>query len=262
MKYCYIFIVLFISSSRIFSQETSVESNFKKVNNLSWKIAMDDDFTKPWQQHWFMDGEMSYIIQNKKSIDYYAGKEAYNDAGHTVLWTKKKFSGAIKIEYDFTRIDSSSLGVNILYVLATGSGKKPYEKDIYKWKELRKIPTMATYYNHINTYHISYAAFLFNDGEPQYIRARRYIPETKKGLKETALKPEYKNNGLFATGEKHQITVIKKDSTIYMKVENLTQTRLFWFDTSSFPNLKSGRIGLRQMWTRASTYANFKIYEL
>lgn len=262
MQKRFTFLFMIFSSFHICSQRTAEADAFKDVNNLSWKIAFEDDFTKSWQKKWFMDGEQSYITQNNVGMDYFAGNEAYNDAGHTVLWTKKNFAGDIKIEYDFTRIDTSSLGVNILYILATGSCKGSYKKDISKWKALRKVPAMKEYFNHMNTYHLSYAAFSFNKNEPEYLRARRYMPETDKGLKGTALSPEYENNGLFATGVKHHITVIKTGDNLYMKVVNASQTRLFWFDTSNFPPIKSGRIGLRQMWTRASNYANFKIYKL
>jgi hypothetical protein len=47
-----------------------------------------------------------------------------------------------------------------------------------------------------------------------------------------------------------------------MKVSNPTQTKYYWFDTSDFPPVESGHIGLRHMWTRAARYANIKIYEL
>lgn len=257
-----IFVLLFFCVLQIFAQKTPEADDFIKANNLSWRKTFEDDCKKSWNNKWFMDGMQGHIVPSKQGMDYFAGKEAYNDAGHTVLWTKRIFSGDIKIEYDFTRLDSSFLGVNILYVLATGSGKEPYKKNIFKWKELRRIPAMAEYYNHMNTYHISYAAFSFNKNESEYIRARRYMPETGKGIEGTALRPEYKNSGLFATGIKHHITVIKRGDNLYMKVVNPTQTRFFYFDTSDFPTIQSGRIGIRQMWTRASRYANIKVYEL
>ncbi|MCB9247655.1 MAG: DUF1961 family protein [Ignavibacteriales bacterium] len=121
---------------------------------------------------------------------------------------------------------------------------------------------MSQYYNHMNTYHISYAAYSFDKDEPEYIRARRYMPETGQGLEGTALTPEYENDGFFDTGVKHHITIIKQGDNLYMKVSNTAQTKYYWFDTGNFPPLKSGRIGLRQMWTRAARYANFIIYEL
>ncbi len=255
-------IILIFSCPKIFAQLLSVNDEFEKVNNLPWKITFKDDCTQSWQKSWVMDGKRSFIVHSPKGMDYFAGKEAFNDTCHTVLWTKQKFSGDLKIEYDFTRIDTSTIGVNILYLLATGSGKGKYKKDIFKWNNLRRIPAMKQYFNHMNTYHISYAVNGNGSKEPDYVRARRYLPETGNGLNGTALTPEYFDTGLFVPGEKCHITVIRRGEKLYMKVSNPTKAKLFWFDTSNFPPIRSGRIGLRQMWTRASRYANFKIYEL
>jgi hypothetical protein len=244
------------------TQNSSTETEFEQINNLNWKISFEDDCTDSWQNNWVMDGERSYINHTEEGMDYYAGPEAYNDTCHTVLWTKQNFSGDIKIEYDYTRIDTSTLGVNIIYILASGSGKDEYDTDIFKWKDLRRVPAMKQYYNHMSTYHISYAAYSFNSEEPEYIRARRYMPETGQGLQGTELTPEYENSGFFKTGIKHHITVIRRGNRLYMKVSNPTQTKYYWFDTSDFPPVESGHIGLRHMWTRAARYANIKIYEL
>jgi hypothetical protein len=235
---------------------------FNNVNKLDWKISFKDNCISSWHDKWIMDGERSRINHTTEGMEYYAGPEAYNDTCHTVLWTKQKFSGDLKIEYDYTRIDTSTLGVNIIYILASGSGKGDYDTDIFKWKNLRKVPAMKNYYNHMNTYHISYAAYSFNKDEPEYIRARRYMPETGQGLKGTELTPEFVNPGFFKTGIRHHITIIRKDEKLYMKVSNSDQTKYYWFDTSKFPPIESGHVGLRHMWTRAARYANIKIYEL
>ncbi len=258
------FLVLFavLNVSLIFGQELSADEKYKLANELPWKISFNDDCTESWKDKWVMDGKRSYITHSNLGMDYFAGKIAYNDTCHTVLWTKQKFSGDIKVEYDYTRLDSSAIGVNIIYLLATGSGKDIYNKEIFKWNDQRQIPAMKEYYNHMNTYHISYAVNGPGNEEPDYVRARRYMPESGKGLKGTALSPEYSNTGLFAPGVKHHITVIRRGSNLYMHVSNQTQTKLFWFDTSQFPQIVSGRVGLRQMWTRAARYANIKIYEL
>ena len=63
--------------------------------------------------------------------------------------------------------------MNILYIQATGSGEEPFVKDITEWNELRRAPAMRMYFDHMNTYHISYAAFPNNEDTTSYIRARR-----------------------------------------------------------------------------------------
>ena len=127
------------------NNNSSIESEFEKLENLNWKLSFEDSCTEMWENNWIMDGERSYIKLTKEGMEYYAGAEAHNDTCHTVLWTKQKFSGDIKIEYDYTRIDTSKLGVNIIYILASGSGKGRYDKDIFKWNDLRRVPEMKEY---------------------------------------------------------------------------------------------------------------------
>ena len=188
-----------------------------------------------------------------------AGPEFKNDAHHMVLWTKQSFAGDLRIEYDYTRLDKETRCVTILYIQATGSGKAPYARDIATWSKLRRVPSMKTYYNHMNTYHISYAAFP-NSGENResYIRGRRYIPE-KQGLKGTELRPDYHPTGLFATGITHHVTVIKKDRDLLMRVENPDQVYYCHMTNPKLPVVTEGRLGLRHMFTRSARYKNLRV---
>ena len=47
-------------------------------------------------------------------LELTAGPEFKNDAHHMVLWTQDNFTGDVKIEYDYTRIDQATNCVNIL----------------------------------------------------------------------------------------------------------------------------------------------------
>ena len=156
-------------------------------------------------------------------MDLTAGPEFRNDAHHMVLWTRESFAGDLKIEYDYTRLDNEKQCVTILYIQATGSGEAPCLKDIAQWNALRGVSAMKMYFNHLNTYHISYAAFPNSgDDRTQYFRARRYMPK-KTGLRNTDLEPDYYPKGLFESGVEHKITVIKKDRDLFMRVENPDQ---------------------------------------
>ena len=110
-----------------------------------------------------------------------------------VLWTKQSFKGDLKIEYDYTRLDNETRCVNILYIQATGSGEEPYVKDITEWNELRRVPAMKMYFDHMHAYHISYAAW-----RGDYIRGRRYLPLAGKRLVKLKrwLKPFNRSAGL------------------------------------------------------------------
>jgi hypothetical protein len=51
-----------------------------------------------------------------------------------VLWTKRSFAGDVRIEYDFTRLDTAleHTSVCILYIQATGVGNGEFARDIFE----------------------------------------------------------------------------------------------------------------------------------
>ena len=228
----------------------------KAAADAAWAEVFSDSCSADWKEKWFLDGEVGTVKNSPQGMALVAGPEFKNDAHHMVLWTKRSFVGDLKIEYEYTRLDKATKCVTILYIQATGSGKGPHAKDITQWNGLRKTPAMKTYYNHMHTYHISYAAH--PGTEKAYIRGRRYIPESQ-GLKGTELKPDYSTPKLFATGVKHHITVIKKDRDLYMRVENPDQVVYCHMPNTDLPVITEGRIGLRHMFTRSARYANFKV---
>ena len=232
---------------------------FERADSGKWKEVFSDTCTGDWKDRWFLDGEVGTVETGPEGMTLTGGPEYKNQAHHMVLWTKESFEGDLKIEYDYTRLDDERRCVTILYIQATGSGKGPYAKDITAWNALRKVPAMEEYFNHMHTYHISYAAFP-NEGKDRtsYIRGRRYLPG-QNGLKGTDLEPDYFPRNLFATGVKHHITVIKKDHDIYMRVENPDQVYYCRMAHHKLPPITEGRIGLRHMFTRSACYHNIKI---
>ena len=231
---------------------------YEATNRQSWKTVFFDSGTENWKDKWFLDGEVGKVSTGPSGMTLTAGPEFKNDAHHMVLWTKGTFAGDLKIEYDYTRLDSETRCVNILYIQASGSGKAPYVKDISAWNELRRVPSMRTYYNNMNTYHISYAAFPNNEDTTSYIRGRRYMPN-KNGLKGTELKPDYYPEGLFEPGVPHKVAVIKKEKDILLRVQNPDGVRYFRMTNADLPPVTEGRIGLRHMFTRSSRYSNFRV---
>lgn len=240
-------------------QPEADKAAFDRANGITWKEAFYDSCTDDWTQRWFLDGEIAYVRNSAKGMQMTAGPQFRNNAHHMVLWTKDSFEGDLKIEYEYTRLDFECRCVNILYIQATGSGEGPYKKDISEWSELRKEPAMKMYFNHMNLYHVSYAAFGNDDDSPdEYVRARRYMPG-KGGLGGTDLEPDYFHTGLWEPGVPHKIAVIKRGNEIFMRVENAEQTRYFHWTNPGFPPITEGRIGLRQMFTRSARYKGFRI---
>lgn len=242
------------------AQIPNYDAEFRIQAEGSWQEVFSDSGQIDWRKQWFKDGDLASVENTPQGMLLKAGPVPYDDAHHLVLWTRQEFSGDLKIEYDFTRIDRSDTvrAVNILYIEATGSGDVGYDRDISKWRELRRKPAMKLYYNHMNTYHISYSVV-----EPkarEYVRARRYMPGN--GLKGSDLAPEYYETGLFQPGVKYHITVVKRGQRLWMNVKNESTDRTFYFDGRDFPPVESGRIGLRLMFTRQTLIGDFKVYKL
>jgi hypothetical protein len=231
---------------------------FEQAEAGRWRAVFSDPCTGDWNERWHLDGSVGKVASGPAGMVLTAGPEFGNDAHHMVLWTKDSFEGDLRIDFDYTRLDRETRCVNILYIQATGSGKGPYHEDIMKWNQLRKTPAMATYFNHMHAYHLSYAAFPNNEDATAYLRGRRYMPEAK-GLRGTGLAPDYEPEGLFETGVPHQITVIKNDSGIFIRVANATRIFHGHMSNPALPPVTHGRIGLRHMATRSARYANFRV---
>lgn len=237
------------------------QTAFGKSMQGEWQEVFFDSCTGNWQEQWFLDGQVASVSNSELGMQLTAGPQFRNDAHHMVLWTRESFRGDLRIEFDFTRLDFETRCVNILYIQATGSGEGPFTSDIAEWKNLRRVPAMRMYFDHMNAYHISFAAFP-NEGDHRqsYIRARRYMPESG-GLQGSELKPDYYPEGLFAPGMPHRITVIKTERDLYMRVSSEQQTYYCHFVNAELPVIEEGRIGLRLMYTRSSRYSNIKILQ-
>jgi hypothetical protein len=234
---------------------------FRELTNADWKEVFHDPCTQDWEENWTLDGLKARIKNSAQGMDFTAGPTFRDDSCHAVLWTKKSFRGDVRIDYEYTKLDETVRAVTILYLLATGSGEGPYQKDIAQWGHLRVVPSMRTYFHNMNTYHISYAAFggMNTDPDNDYIRARRYLPKAKKGLQGTELKPDYLKTGLFATGVCHKMTVIRVGHDLFLHIQNNEKTKLCHWRTDPLPPIVEGRIGLRHMYTRSARYRDFRI---
>ena len=252
-------IVFIVNTCFCLAQESQVV--FEELNkNNQWQLAFEDDCSKDWTKYWTLDGLIATVENSREGMHFTSGPEYKNNAHHAVLWTKESFTGDVKIEYDYTRTDHATKCVNILYIQATGDEAGIYEKDISKWSALREIPAMKTYYENMNTFHISYSAFGNQENSFHYVRARRYPKPDDKPFKVTQIEPSYDKQGYFKSGQTYHITAIKTKEHLFFKMESKDGVELFRWDISNINPINEGRIGLRQMFTRSSIYKNFKIY--
>lgn len=247
------------------AQNVNDEQGFIKANESPlWKLMFSDDGTKDWQKKWFVDGYRATICNSEDGMLFSAGSVDGDPACHSVLWTKKSFKGDIKITYDYTRTDARNKWVNIIYIQATGIDKGEYGKDIWKWRNLRTIPYMRTYFNNMKALHISYAAYGDKlDSGPDYIRLRKYPVQPGANFSEsTEIPPSFFDTELFEPGKTYKITVIKRGDKLYFQVDGGGHNNLYKWNISNATDIKEGRIGLRHMFTRSALYKNFKVFTI
>ena len=246
--------------SHLSAQNSVVNLEFESLDaSKTWKRVFKDKGNKDWRKLWFLDGQLATISNTKKGMHFVAGPEDKNDAHHAVLWTKASFKGDLRIEFDYTKTDSAQKNVTILYIQATGIGSAPFYNDISKWNDLRKIPSMSTYFNNMNALHISYAAFT-PEGE-EYVRARRYPVTSDTTFKNTMIPPSYDDfEKLFQKGITYHITVLKAGEKLFFKVIGGDANKIFFWDLNGKAPIFEGRIGLRHMFTRSAIYKNFEIF--
>lgn len=243
------------------------EQTFKDLLARDWQQKFDDDGTGDWRDNWFIDGCRADLRNTPRGLVYAAGPigdpVARDNGSHAVLWTNQSFEGDMRIEFDYTRLDTIWRFVNILYIQATGIGEGPYTEDILDWAHLRDVPKMSSYFNNMNLLHISYAANENpEDFEADYVRARRYPARPDRPFNETDIAPDNFRTGLFFPGEVYHFTAIKTSDDLYLEVKNDEVRKLFHWPLGDVEPVTRGRVGIRHMWTRCSRYANIKMWTM
>lgn len=224
-----------------------------------WKPVFEDPGTADWESKWFLDGALSTVTNTPEGIVLKSGPIEGKDASHAVLWTRESFAGDLRIEYDFTRLDSNlrHTSVCILYVQATGVGKGAFGEDIFQWRDLRAAPKMSLYFNNMSLYHVSYACT--GEKDFNYVRARRY-PTKGSFVTDTVILPSYDNVDLFKPGETWHMRFEKVGVKLSLEATKGDAKHTWTWDAGGYPPIVAGRIGLRQMLGRESRYANFKVF--
>jgi len=252
------FVLIFIcfSSCKISKTTNASDASIKQ----NWTLVLNDDCTQDWTKKWTLDGLIATVENSKEGMHFKAGPEAYNDAHHAVLWTKNSYRGDIKIEFDYIKTDDENRFVNILYIQATGDEEGVHEKDISKWQKKREVPAMRQYFENMNVFHISYAAFGNNGDGFYYVRSRRYPKAKGQPFNSIVVQPSYDKQGFFEKGKKYHITTIKTKNLLSFEMENDGKIETFQWDISQVKPIQEGKIGIRHMYRRSAIYKDFKIY--
>ncbi|GAB5537550.1 MAG: hypothetical protein Rubg2KO_37990 [Rubricoccaceae bacterium] len=224
-----------------------------------WQLAFADTGTEHWTDGWFLEGDKAAVATTPEGMVLTAGPVPGENASHAVLWTQRSFSGDVKVEYTYTRLDTmlSVNAVNILYLQATGLGTDDAPRDIVRSTRQRAVPTMSHYYLGMNALHVSYATT--GPRRAHYVSARRYPASSIPDFPSTQIQPIYEDVELFEPGRPYRITATKEGGRLTFIVEGDDGTRTFAWDTTAFPPVEDGRIGFRHMWTRSARYRDIRI---
>ena len=227
-----------------------------------WEVVFSDPGAGDWQDRWFVEGLKASVEYDEDGMVFTSGPVPKEQASHAVLWTKQSFAGDIRIEYDYTRLDSMTevTSVNILYIQATGLGTDKSPTDIFLSTEQREVPWMKSYFLSMNALHVSYATT--GPKRANYVAARRYPAKDQDSFMQgTMIQPVYEDIDLFRTGETYHITALKEGSRLTFTAEREGKSHTFEWDTSGYPPVSEGRIGFRHMWARSSRYQNIKVFQ-
>jgi len=147
-----------------------------------WEIVFSDPGAGDWKEHWFVEGLKATVKYDEGGMVFSSGPVPMEQASHAVLWTKQSFGGDIRIEYDYTRLDSmtTSTAVNILYIQATGLGTQLSPTDIFLSTKQREVPWMKSYFLNMNALHISYSTT--GPNRSHYVAARRYPAKNQESF--------------------------------------------------------------------------------
>ena len=224
--------------------------------NLTDRITNEDSI----MEKFFLDGLEARVTPTEDGgYDYISGPTPSVDAGHAVLWTNEEYSGDVELSFDYTRLDDkyeNSVTACLLYFHAEGNGDEPYEKDIAKWNLLRTVPAMNLYFGHMRLYHISFAAFDRRFEPHAYVRGRVYKAGELDG---TNLKPDYLPGDFFTPGLTYHITAGVRGDELYFKAERDGRTLDASWKIPEDARRNHGRIGIRQMSSRAMHIANVRV---
>lgn len=229
-------------------------------NQYTWQLELEDSGSGNWTQNWFLDGEEARIDNTDEGMVFAAGPKQ-EDSSHAVLWTKQRFQGCMRVQFTMTRLDTINRFVNILYFQANGIGTKEAPKDIHSWREDRKIPYMATYFQKMDLLHMSYAAFdNAQDLDEDYIRIRRYPVTKERSFDQIEVEPTIFNTNFFKPNQACEMEVIKSNTDIAIRITGENKELYHHWDISSVDPVTEGPLGIRHMHQKITRYQDIKVF--
>lgn len=229
----------------------------------NWRLAFSDNGTGRWSDDWVLFGnpERISVTNGPDGMTFRAGDGTDANADHAILWSKRSFSGDLRVEWDYTVLDrySSTIPPNgycsALMLYSSGAGTFGLPTELLAWpQQARQADTSGRYFHErTRGLQLNYAFV----GDP---RGNRFRIRANPGY---LLGTESDETDFFRPGASYHVAVEKTGAVVGVKVAELSSGREFstTFADPLLQNYSSGRIGLRNMNRRESRYAKVRVYE-
>jgi hypothetical protein len=225
-----------------------------------WREAFVADHKRDWRAEWFLFGDPSRGITVSNSaagLTLRAGDGSDPRRDHAVLWSKRTFTGDVRIEYDVTVLDGyASPPPKISYcsaLLVHAQGATNYPSDLAAWTAAQANADTSGNFVNTNTRGLQLNYAFVGD-----VRGNRLRLRVNPGY---ALAGQSDITTLFRQGQTCHVSATKAGALLTVHVTDGKATFSHTFTDAGLAAHGSGRIGLRNMNRREARYANLRVYE-
>lgn len=213
----------------------------------SWTLAFDDPGSGGWSGKYDLHGPPCAQASNVGGIRL---RSCASEDDSLILWTRQRFDGDMKVEYDYRILSNLSPTQEIASALliGTGDGATGLPADFAAWT----VPFDQGRYQNTNTLWMNYAYQNPASGDPLRIRLRRNPGYNNLG----DAPPEFP----FNVGTTYHIVVEKVGSNFTVSVTGPSGTRSHTWSNSSIGGITGGYVGFRNMHFRETLISNVRIY--
>ena len=225
----------------------------------AWTVAFKDDGRTQWQQLFKHVGpSCNVIVRGAASLRVTTCPLTATGSKAAMVWPLKKFSGGIKVEFDYTHYSAAPFEggtMSGLMLFASGDGSAGWPVDVTTWSA-QCCGNPSGYGPKLWGLQLNFASR--TDPRGYTLMRLRALKGSQGSYQELGLStPDFP----FVNSRTYKFTVVRNGGTVNIAVRDLATgiTKSLIVTHPYIANLKPGWVGFRQMQARSSKIANFKI---
>ncbi|HMR30881.1 MAG TPA: hypothetical protein PKA13_24950 [Geminicoccaceae bacterium] len=222
-------------------------------------VLFRDDGRTQWQQLFKLVGPTcNSITRSAASLRVTSCPVGGTGSRAAMVWAKRKLSGGIKIEFEYTHFSATPVSggsMSGLMLFASGDGSAGWPTDVTTWGA-QCCGNPSGYGPKTWGLQLNFASR--NDPRGNTLMRLRGLKGTKSSYEEIGLStPDFP----FVNSRTYKFTVVRNGSKVTISVrDNVTNiTKTLVANHPYIGSLKPGWVGFRQMAGRSSRFANLKI---